>query len=89
MIRATKTLRADPNFIKLSRSITEETATAAIGLKCGENDRSQASLDQTDFPKRLWKIRNMTPLEAAQRILNNDAEWSTVFCLDNKKPQIP
>lgn len=54
MMRATKALSIKE----------EETTTAALGLNCSENDRSQASLDWTEFPKKFWKIENMTPLSA-------------------------
>lgn len=44
MTSATKALRVDP-------SSKAEEDTAAIGLNCRENDKSQASLDRTDFSK--------------------------------------
>lgn len=57
------TLRSDPSLQGEALSIAEEeTATAALGLNYRENDRSQASLDQTDFPKKFWKNGNMTPV---------------------------
>lgn len=54
-----------------------------------ETDRSQATLDPTDFPKKFWKNGNMTPLQAVVQKLNNAAEWRTAFSLNTKKPQIP
>lgn len=46
MMRATKTLRVYLNSYGEALSINEEeTTTAALGLNCSENDRSQASLD--------------------------------------------
>lgn len=88
MIRATKTLRDDLSSQGEALSIAEEeTPKAALGRNCTENDRSQASLDQTDFPKKFWKNGNMTPL--LMQNLNKDAERRAALCLNPKKPRIP